>query len=114
MKKDLGIFGLLVALCVITACKNHHFLNAVNLTTLAKISGLFGIFSIGAGLIIITGSIDLSVGSMIALTGILLAMALREWNWPWPLAVIFVVAVALVLGCIHGLLITRLNIQPFI
>jgi ribose transport system permease protein len=114
MKKDLGIFGLLVALCALTAFKNHSFLSPTNLTNLANIIGLFGIFSIGAGLIIITGGIDLSVGSMIALTGILLAMALREWNWPWPLAALFVIAVPMILGWVHGLLITRLNIQPFI
>jgi ribose transport system permease protein len=114
MKKDLGIFGLLLVVGVITASQNHNFLRATNLTNLANIIGLFGIFSIGAGLIIITGGIDLSVGSMVALTGILLAMALREWQWPWPLAVLFVLAVAVALGWVHGWLITRLDIQPFI
>jgi ribose transport system permease protein len=114
MKKDLGIFGLLVALCIITASQNHSFLSPTNLTNLANIIGLFGIFSIGMGLIIITGGIDLSVGSMIALTGVLLAMALREWNWPWPMAALFVILVPVILGAVHGLLITRLNIQPFI
>jgi ribose transport system permease protein len=114
MKKDLGIFGLLVALCAITFCKNHNFLTPTNLTNLANIIGLFGIFSIGAGLIIITGGIDLSVGSMIAFTGILLVMALREWHWPWPLAVLLVIAVPALLGCFHGWLITRMKIQPFI
>jgi ribose transport system permease protein len=114
MKKDLGIFGLLVALCIITASQNHSFLSPTNLTNLANIIGLFGIFSIGTGLIIITGGIDLSVGSMIALTGVLLAMALREWHWPWPLAALFIIVVPMILGWIHGWLITRLNIQPFI
>jgi ribose transport system permease protein len=114
MKKDLGIFGLLVALCIITATQNPKFLSPVNLTNLANIIGLFGIFSIGTGLIIITGGIDLSVGSMLALNGILLAMALRQWHWPWPVAVIFVIVVPVILGLFHGLLITRLNIQPFI
>jgi ribose transport system permease protein len=114
MKKDLGIFALLVALCIITASQNHSFLSPTNLTNLANIIGLFGIFSIGTGLIIITGGIDLSVGSMIALTGVLLAMALREWHWPWPLAALFIIVVPMILGWIHGWLITRLNIQPFI
>jgi ribose transport system permease protein len=114
MKKELGISILLVVVCIATAIKNPAFLSATNLTNLANIIGLFGIFSIGLGLIIITGGIDLSVGSMFALGGVLLAMALREWNWPWPLAALMVILVPMGLGCVHGLLITRMRIQAFI
>jgi len=83
MKKELGIFVLLLALCVVTAILNPRFISGTNLTNMANVIGLFGVFSIGLGLIIITGGIDLSVGSMFAMTGVLLAMALREWNCPW-------------------------------
>ncbi len=114
MKKEIGISVLLFVLCAVTAIKNPAFLSATNLTNLANVIGLFGIFSIGLGLVIITGGIDLSVGSMFALCGVLLAMALREWMWPWWLAVLFVMVVPLVLGLIHGTLITRMRIQPFI
>jgi ribose transport system permease protein len=114
MKKEIGISVLLFVLCAITAIKNPAFLSATNLTNLANVIGLFGIFSIGLGLVIITGGIDLSVGSMFALCGVLLAMALREWMWPWWLAVAFVMVVPLLLGLIHGTLITRMRIQPFI
>ena len=48
---------------------------------------MYGIFRIGMGLVIITGGIDLSVGSVFALQGVVLAMMLREWHWPWPLAI---------------------------
>src|SRR5450432_1769904 len=82
MKKELGIFVLLVALCAVTTGINPRFISATNLTNMANIIGMFGIFSIGLGLVIITGGIDLSVGSMFALCGVLLAMALTEWSWP--------------------------------
>ncbi len=114
MKKEIGISVLLFVLCAITAIKNPAFLSATNLTNLANVIGLFGIFSIGLGMVIITGGIDLSVGSMFALCGVLLSMALREWMWPWWLAVAFVMVVPLLLGLIHGTLITRMRIQPFI
>src|SRR5471032_3211579 len=114
MKKEIGIFALLLLLCAVTTIKNPAFLSTTNLTNLANVIGLFGIFSIGLGLVIITGGIDLSVGSMFALCGVLLAMALREWHWPWPLAAVFVILVPMILGWIHGLLITRMKIQPFI
>ena len=113
-KKEFGIFVLLVVLCVATGLKNHAFFSAANLSNTANLIGLFGIFSIGAGLIIITGGIDLSVGSMIALNGMLLVLALTEWHWPWPLGVAFALGVPMLLGLCHGLLITRFKMQPFV
>src|SRR5450432_1965588 len=107
MKKELGIFVLLVALCAVTTGINPRFISATNLTNMANIIGMFGIFSIGLGLVIITGGIDLSVGSMFALCGVLLAMALTEWHWPWPLATAMVLGVSMLLGLAHGVLVTR-------
>jgi ribose transport system permease protein len=114
MKKELGIFILLVLLCVVTATINPRFLSQANLTNMANVIGLFGVFSLGLGLVIITGGIDLSVGSICALTGVTLSMALVEWKWAWPLAALFVVLIPVALGWIHGTLITRMKMQPFI
>lgn len=114
MKKEFGIFLLLVVLCVVTAVINPRFVSLPNLTNLANVIGLYGVFSLGLGLVIITGGIDLSVGSMCALTGVLLSMALLEWQWAWPLAALAVLAVPVGLGWAHGALITRMKIQPFI
>jgi len=114
MKKELGIFSLLVVLCIVTASINPRFLSQTNLTNMANLIGLFGVFSIGLGLVIITGGIDLSVGSMFALCGILLPMALTKWNLPWPVAALLVIALPMALGWVHGALITRMKMQPFI
>lgn len=114
MKKELGIFILLVVLCAVTAVLNPKFLSAVNLTNMANLIGMFGVFSIGLGLVIVTGGIDLSVGSMFSLAGVLLAMMLREWNWAWPVALTAVVLLPMVMGAVHAALITRVGIQPFI
>ena len=114
MKKEFGIFILLVVLCAVTGFENPRFFSQANLINMANVIGLFGIFSLGAGLVIITSGIDLSVGSMIALTGMLLVMALTEWHWAWPLAVLFVAVVAMALGWAHGFLITKFKMQPFI
>jgi ribose transport system permease protein len=114
MKKELGIFLLLVLLCVVVAALNPRFLAPANLQNMARLIGAYGIFSIGLGMVIITGGIDLSVGSVLALLGVLLSMMLTEWGWPWPLAVLAVVGVATALGAFHGILITRVGVQPFI
>ena len=114
MRKELGIFILLVVLCVIVSAINPRFLEPTNLQNMARLVGMFGIFSIGLGLVIITSGIDLSVGSIFALLGVLLSQMLMEWHWPSAIAVIAVIALAMVLGAVHGLLITKVNIQPFI
>jgi ribose transport system permease protein len=114
MKKEWGILALLVLLCVAVAIVNQNFYSPTNLQNTSRLVGMFGIFSLGVGLVIIGGGIDLSVGSLFALLGVLLAFMLVEWRWPWPLAVGAVLAIAAVLGAFHGFLVTRLKIQPFV
>lgn len=114
MRKELGTFLLLVVLCVVLAILNPSFLSAANLQNLARLIGIYGIFSIGLGLVIITGGIDLSVGSVFALLGVLLSIFLVEWHLPAAIAVLAVVGITTFLGLISGFLITRVKIQPFI
>ncbi|MEO5914453.1 MAG: ABC transporter permease [Luteolibacter sp.] len=130
MKKELGIFSLLVVLCLVVCGvdlgKQIHagisisqlelprFLSQTNLTNTTNMIGIFGVFSIGLGLVIITGGIDLSVGSMFALCGVLLPMALTKWGLAWPLAALLVLGIPMILGWGHGMLITRMKMQPFI
>jgi ribose transport system permease protein len=114
MKKELGIIILLVVLCVIVTAVNPRFLGASNLENMARLIGMYGIFSIGMGLVIITGGIDLSIGSVFALQGIILAIMLREWNWPWPIAVVATILGTMLLGSMHGVFIAKVRMQPFI
>jgi ribose transport system permease protein len=114
MKIELGIFILLVVLCVVVAAINPRFLGADNLQNTARLIGMYGIFSIGLGIVIITGGIDLSVGSVFALLGVLMSMMLTEWGWPGAVALIAIVAIGMALGTLNGALITRVGVQPFI
>ena len=114
MKKELGTFILLVVLCVVVAILQPQFLSAANLQNMARQIGMYGIFSLGLGIVIITGGIDLSVGSVFALLGVLLSMMLTAWMWPAALAVVVIIGIAMAIGALHGLLITKLRIQPFI
>lgn len=114
MRKELGTFVLLVVLCVVLAVLNPSFLGGANLQNLARLIGIYGIFSIGLGMVIITGGIDLSVGSVFALLGVLLSIFLVEWQLPAAIAVVAVVGITTFLGAINGFLITRVKIQPFI
>jgi ribose transport system permease protein len=114
MKKELGIFILLVVLCIVVAIMNPNFLLTINLQNLGRQIGAFGILSIGLGIVIITGGIELSVGSMMALLGVLLSMMLTEWGLGVVPSILLSVVLGASLGLLHGVLITRLNMQPFI
>jgi len=113
-KKEFGIGILLLVLCIYLAWRNPRFLSAYNLQNQAQLIGMYGIFSIGMGIVIITGGIDLSVGSIFALQGVVLSILLVEQQWPWPVATLAVILGVVALGICHGFLITKARLQPFI
>lgn len=98
----------------ITALLDQRFLQSTNLQNVARWTGLYGLLTIGEAFVIITGGIDLSVGSIVGLTGSLLPYWLREVGMPLWLALPLVMSVAVGIGCIHALLITKMRLQPFI
>ena len=114
MKKLLGIFGLLVFVCVVTALKEPNFLNAYNIENTVRWTALFSLIAIGVAFVIITGGIDLSIGSTIGLVGSLLACLLTKHGWGIGAALAMVMLVSLGIGLAHGLLITKLRLQPFV
>ena len=70
---------------------NPLFLSPINIANTANLVGLFGIFSIAQGFVIITGGIELSVGSMIALLGVIFIDLIANRGVPWPIAVVVIV-----------------------
>jgi ribose transport system permease protein len=114
LKKEIGTFFLLLILCIVVSILNPRFLAGANLQNMARLIGAYGIFSIGLGIVIITGGIDLSVGSIMALLGVALSMLLTELGVPSLLAVIIVIAISLILGLFHGLFVAYMRLQPFI
>ena len=113
-RKEIVVLLLLVVLCAVMAVASPQFLSVTNLQNVGRLVGTYGIFSIGVGIVIITGGIDLSVGSLCALLGVLLSMMLVEWGWPAGVALAAVVGLGAGLGAAHGLMVARLRLQPFI
>src|SRR5581483_11112375 len=114
LKKDLGLFLMILVVGAVVQALNHRFLSGLNIANTANLIGLFGLFALGEGFVIITGGIDLSVGSIFALLGVIFMDLLGNYNWPWPLAVLAIVIAGVVLGAIHGFLITKMKMQPFV
>ena len=114
MKKNiLGILGLLIAIFVVTAVLNPKFISAYNMQNLIKWSSLYAIMGIGVAFVIITGGIDLSIGSVIGLVASLMALAIKK-GWDPNFAVVMLLGLSLGIGLIHGLLITKVKLQPFV
>jgi ribose transport system permease protein len=114
MRKTYGILGILVFVVTLTAILNRNFLSAYNLQNTLQWTSLYAIISIGVAFVIMTGGIDLSIGSVVGLCGTLLAVLLRKHEWPVPAALAAVLAVSLAIGFFHGLLITKVRLKPFI
>ena len=115
MKKVLGIFGILVIVIFATILlSDGKFLGAYNLENQLRWTALLGILSIGVAFVIITGGIDLSIGSVVCLVGCGLPWLLTVQKWPLSLALLTVLTTSLLIGLLHGLLITKLKLQPFV
>lgn len=113
-KKDLGLLLLIIVVGIVVTIINPRFLLPINLANTSNLIGLFGILSIGQAFVIITGGIELSVGSLVALLGVLFIDFIAVQNMPWAVALPLILILGGVLGAIHGWLITRLNLQPFV
>ncbi|MCX5759716.1 MAG: ABC transporter permease [Candidatus Hydrogenedentes bacterium] len=119
-RKVLGLFGLLAGLIVLTCLWERHahgtirFLTPQNLRNLLPWIGLFGILSLGEALVVITGGIDLSIGSVVALVGIICAVLLRDKGWPVIAAIPVSLGISAAIGAWHGLLVTKGRMQPFV
>lgn len=114
LKKDLGLFLLILVVGAAVAAINPRFLSPINISNTANLIGLFGIFSLAQAFVIITGGIELSVGSIIALLGVVFVDLISNAGVPWGFALLIVIAIGLLMGLVHGLLITRVGIQPFV
>ena len=120
MRKILGLVGLLACL-IVSAClyegyahETIRFLTTSNIRNILPLIGFFGILSLGQALVIITGGIDLSVGSVVALVGIVTAILLRDVGWRPLVAIPITLCMATVIGAWHGILVTKGRIQPFV
>jgi ribose transport system permease protein len=114
MKKNLGILSLFMFVFVATAIANPTFINAYNLENLITRASLYGIIGIGVAFVIVTGGIDLSIGSVIGLIGTMLPFLLIEQEVSIFLALPAVALLSAAIGLSHGMLVTRLNLQPFV
>jgi ribose transport system permease protein len=113
--RDWGgpIFGLLFVAVLFGILIGPHFFRAGNLELIARQTAIVCTAALGMTMIIVAGGIDLSVGSVVALTTVAIALLLRSEHAPL-VAALGGVAAAAICGLVNGLLVTRLKVVPFI
>jgi len=109
----LGTFAGLMALCVTLWVATPHFLTVSNLLNVLEQTSINAIVAVGMTFVIISGGIDLSVGSVLAVSGIALGSALQA-GAPVPVAITLALAVGLGCGLANGVLVTFGRLPPFI
>lgn len=114
MKKNIGILCILLFVFLATAIGSKSFISAYNLFNLVERSSLYGIIGIGVAFVIITGGIDLSIGSLIGLVAITFPFLVLTKEMPLAVGLLAIFAISLTAGVSHGLLITKLKLQPFV
>ena len=109
-------FGLLLSfmlLALALSILSDRFLHGQNLVNILRQASINGVVAVGMTLVILTGGIDLSVGSMLALSAVVGADMLKKGAAP-PVAILAALAIGAGLGAVNGVFITRGRIPPFI
>lgn len=115
--------AFLLLLMIVFTILQPRFLDSSNLLNVMRQISITGLISLGMTFVILTGGIDLSVGSLLALSGIAAAFVAKGFNpdpmaagdtLPWFLSALAAVAVGTVGGVTQGMMITRLQVPPFV
>jgi ribose transport system permease protein len=106
-------FLSLIVLFIALSIASPYFLTANNLASVARQTAVFNTMALGMTIVIISGGIDLSVGSILGLSGLIGTMAL-ERGYPIVISMLIGVGAGTLCGLFNGLMVTRLRIPPFV
>jgi ribose transport system permease protein len=113
LPREIGILGALGLMLLVLAVFIPQFRDLQNITNITRNFSFVGIVAMGMTLVILTGGIDLSVGSVWGMTAVVVAFLLTH-GWPVPMAILVSLLAAGGIGLMNGLCITRLKMSPFV
>lgn len=111
---DYGILVALAVLIVVFSFASENFFRTTTLFTILKQVSITGIVCIAQTLVLLTGGIDLSLGSVAGVTAVTAAIMLKNWGLSIPITCVIALILALIYGLISGLCVTKMNMPPFI
>ncbi len=107
-------FAGLIGLVVVFSLTSKNFLSISNLISISIQTTTIALAGIGVTFVIITGGIDLSIGSVVALSGVVAGLLVKNWSFPVPIAFLFGIATGVFCGFLNGGMINYLRLPPFI
>ena len=111
--RQFGTLAGLLLLCAVLWILTPHFLTVPNLVNIVEQTSINAIVAVGMTFVILSGGIDLSVGSIVALSGVVLGTALQG-GWGLPTALTLAIGVGVSCGLVNGALIAWGRLPPFI
>ena len=119
MKKKINLQTLLapaalIVLVIFFSFTGKNFFSVDTVRQVLQSCYYIGYMAFGVTFVIITGGIDLSLGSNMLCSALLGGVAYKVWGWPLPMALVFVLCVGLFFGLCNGLMIAKLKLPPFI
>ena len=114
-RKEFSLIIVLILVVIFFGVLTHgKFFKPLNIRNILNSMVIVAFLTIGEGMLIIYGNIDLSAGTVGTLSAIVMAHVVMTFGLPWWLGILMAVCMGLVTGCINATLITRLHFQPFI
>ena len=118
IKSFIAQYGVIVGLAAILiffTVMKAKFMTVDNIVNMLRQTSINGLLAIGMTFVVLTGGIDLSVGSIVGAAGMFSALAARaETGIPWPIAVLIGLGVGLLLGAVNGIVVSYLKVPAFI
>lgn len=110
----LGIVVALVVLAAVLAVLKPHFLSAANLTNVVRQVSINGVLAVGVTLVLLTGGVDLSLGSVVAVTGVVAAHLAHPGHYPVVVPIAAGILAGAACGAANGGIVTRCGVPSFI
>ena len=107
-------FGALILIIVVFSLASPNFLQFDNVVGILLATTVTGVLALGVTFVIITGGIDLSIGTVMTLSAVMTAIFLTEWHLPIPLGIMAGLATGALAGLVNGIFIAKLKIPSFI
>ncbi|HEB31438.1 MAG TPA: ABC transporter permease [Spirochaetes bacterium] len=113
-QREFGNFLVVVVIFITMSFVSPYFMTRTNMHALLLALSIQTIIGVGMTILMVSGGFDLSVGSVVGLTGMVAGMLIKKAGIPVPAAIIMSLLVGAAIGLFHGLMVTKVGLNPFI